>query len=106
VSLLVTFNNAIEGVIQNNPKARINPDALMNAKSWAAPACIVSVAAYREHETNRSWHETILPKTRHKGHQRHAWSPSRRGRGSTDRGAPDTKLNFDFCVAKAQLLLS
>jgi hypothetical protein len=28
VSLLVTFNQAIEGVIQNNPKARANPKAL------------------------------------------------------------------------------
>ena len=28
VSLLVTFNNAIDGVIQNNPKARANPKAL------------------------------------------------------------------------------
>ena len=26
-SLLVTFNNAIDGVIQNNPKARANPKA-------------------------------------------------------------------------------
>jgi hypothetical protein len=28
VSLLVTFNHAIDGVIQNNPKARANPKAL------------------------------------------------------------------------------
>src|SRR5437879_7289857 len=28
VSLLVTFNNAIDGVITNNPKARANPKAL------------------------------------------------------------------------------
>jgi hypothetical protein len=28
VSLLVTFNHAIDGVIQNNPKARVNPKAL------------------------------------------------------------------------------
>jgi hypothetical protein len=28
VSLLVTFNYAIDGVIQNNPKARANPKAL------------------------------------------------------------------------------
>jgi len=28
VSLLVTFNQAIDGVIQNNPKARSNPKAL------------------------------------------------------------------------------
>jgi excisionase family DNA binding protein len=28
VALLVTFNQAIDGVIQNNPKARANPKAL------------------------------------------------------------------------------
>jgi len=28
VSLLVTFNHAIDGVIQDNPKARANPKAL------------------------------------------------------------------------------
>jgi hypothetical protein len=28
LSLLVTFNHAIDGVIQNNPKARANPKAL------------------------------------------------------------------------------
>src|SRR5262249_26713824 len=28
VSLLVTFNHAIDGVLQNNPKARANPKAL------------------------------------------------------------------------------
>jgi hypothetical protein len=27
-SLLVTFDHAIDGVIQNNPKARANPKAL------------------------------------------------------------------------------
>jgi hypothetical protein len=27
VSLLVIFNHAIDGVIQNNPKARVNPKA-------------------------------------------------------------------------------
>jgi len=31
VSLLVTFNHAIDGVIQNNPKARANPKALLEA---------------------------------------------------------------------------
>ena len=30
VSLLVTFNHAIDGVIQNNPKPRANPKALAN----------------------------------------------------------------------------
>jgi hypothetical protein len=33
VSLLVTFNQAIEGVIQNNQKARANPKALAH---WTA----------------------------------------------------------------------
>jgi len=28
VSLLATFNHAIDGVLQNNPKARANPKAL------------------------------------------------------------------------------
>src|SRR5262249_50696 len=28
VSLLVTFNHAIDGVLQNNPKAKANPKAL------------------------------------------------------------------------------
>jgi len=31
--LLVTFNNTIDGVIQNNPKAGTNPKALVN---WMA----------------------------------------------------------------------
>jgi len=31
VSLLMTFNHAIDGVIQNNPKARANPKALLEA---------------------------------------------------------------------------
>jgi hypothetical protein len=28
VALLVTFNHAIDGMLQNNPKARANPKAL------------------------------------------------------------------------------
>ena len=31
VSLLVTFNYAIDGVLQNNPKARANPKALAHS---------------------------------------------------------------------------
>src|SRR6266513_4971921 len=37
VSLLVTFNNAIEGVIQNNPKARANPKALAQLDGYKRP---------------------------------------------------------------------
>jgi hypothetical protein len=33
ISLLMTFNTAIDGVIKNNPKARANPKALRN---WTA----------------------------------------------------------------------
>ena len=37
VSLLVTFNNAIDGVIQNNPKARANPKALAQLDGYKRP---------------------------------------------------------------------
>ncbi|MGE5302922.1 MAG: hypothetical protein ACM3TN_06310 [Alphaproteobacteria bacterium] len=37
VSLLVTFNHAIEGVIQNNPKARTNPKALAQLDGYKRP---------------------------------------------------------------------
>jgi len=37
VSLLVTFNHAIEGVIQNNPKARANPKALAQLDGYKRP---------------------------------------------------------------------
>ena len=37
VSLLVTFNHAIEGVIQNNPKARANPKALAQFDDYKRP---------------------------------------------------------------------
>jgi hypothetical protein len=37
VSLLVTFNNAIDGVIQNNPKARANPKALAQLDGYNRP---------------------------------------------------------------------
>ena len=37
VSLLVTFNQAIEGVIQNNPKARANPKALAQLDGYKRP---------------------------------------------------------------------
>ena len=40
MSLLVTFNQAIDGVIQNNPKARANPKALAQLdgykRSWVS----------------------------------------------------------------------
>src|SRR6185369_3684062 len=37
VSLLVTFNQAIDGVIQNNPKARANPKALAQLDGYKRP---------------------------------------------------------------------
>ena len=37
VSLLVTFNSAIEGVIQNNQKARQNPKALAQLDGYKRP---------------------------------------------------------------------
>ena len=37
VSLLVTFNQAIEGVIKNNPKARANPKALAQLDGYKRP---------------------------------------------------------------------
>ena len=37
VSLLVTFNHAIDGVIQNNPKARANPKALAQLDGYERP---------------------------------------------------------------------
>ena len=37
VSLLVTFNHAIDGVIQNNPKARAHPKALAQLDGYKRP---------------------------------------------------------------------
>jgi len=37
VSLLVMFNHAIDGVIQNNPKARANPKALAQLDGYKRP---------------------------------------------------------------------
>ena len=37
VSLLVTFNHAIEAVIQNNPKAGLNPKALAQLDGYKRP---------------------------------------------------------------------
>ncbi|HEX9146450.1 MAG TPA: hypothetical protein VGA09_19435, partial [Candidatus Binatia bacterium] len=36
VSLLVTFNQAIDSIIQNNPKARANPKALAQLDGYFA----------------------------------------------------------------------
>ena len=35
--LLVTFNQAIDGVIQNNPKAKANPKALAQLDGYKRP---------------------------------------------------------------------
>ena len=37
VSLLVTFNHAIDGVLQNNPKAKANPKALAQLDGYKRP---------------------------------------------------------------------
>ena len=37
VSLLVTFNHAIDSVLQNNPKARANPKALAQLDGYKRP---------------------------------------------------------------------
>ena len=37
VSLLVTFNHASDGVLQNNPKARANPKALAQLDGYKGP---------------------------------------------------------------------
>ena len=37
VSLLVTFNTAIDGVLQNNPKAKTNPKALAQLDGYKRP---------------------------------------------------------------------
>jgi hypothetical protein len=37
LSLLVTFNHAIDGVLQNNPKARANPKALAQLDCYKRP---------------------------------------------------------------------
>jgi hypothetical protein len=37
VSLLVTFNHAIDGVLKNNPKARANPKALAQLDVYKRP---------------------------------------------------------------------
>ena len=37
VSLLVTFNHAIDGVIQSNPKLRANPKALAQLDGYKRP---------------------------------------------------------------------
>ena len=45
VSLLVTFNQAIDGVIQNNQKARQNPKALAQLDG-AVPGLCVTIGRY------------------------------------------------------------
>jgi hypothetical protein len=37
VSLLVTFNHAIDGVVQNNPKTRANPKAVAQLDGYKRP---------------------------------------------------------------------
>jgi len=81
VSLLVTFNHAINSVIQNNPKARANPKAQGNRTDTRIP------------QSNKTdWQaEAESYQTRQKQRERCAWSRSRRGQCESDRGAPNLR---------------
>jgi hypothetical protein len=46
VSLLVTFNQAIDGVIQNNQKARQNPKALAQLNGAVPELCVITIGRY------------------------------------------------------------
>jgi hypothetical protein len=53
VSLLVMFNHAIDGVIQNNPKARTNPKALAQLDGYkrllvSSLSAIFSVSGWKK----------------------------------------------------------
>jgi hypothetical protein len=54
VSLLVTFNHAIDGVIQNNPKARQNPKALAQLDGYKRPL----VSSYLGIFSGLGWRES------------------------------------------------
>ena len=57
VSLLVTFNQAIDGVIQNNQKARQNPKALAQLDGYKRPLVSSSIGespAVRDGESRQS----------------------------------------------------
>jgi hypothetical protein len=46
VSLLVTFNQAIDGVIQNNQKAGQNPKALAQLNGAVPELCVITSGRY------------------------------------------------------------
>ena len=46
VSLLVTFNQAIDGVIQNNQKAGQNPKALAQLNGAVPELCVITIGRY------------------------------------------------------------
>jgi hypothetical protein len=57
VSLLVTFNHAIDGVLQNNPKARANPKALAQLDGYKRPLVSFSIgqsSAFRNGKSCKS----------------------------------------------------
>ena len=57
VSLFVMFNHAIDGVIQNNPKARANPKALAQLDGYKRPLVSSSSGVPRQANTTR--HEDL-----------------------------------------------
>ena len=57
VSLLVTFNHAIDGVIQNNPKASANPKSLAQFNGYKGPLVSSLSATIRA---------LVLPRFRHR----------------------------------------
>jgi len=46
VSLLVTFNQAIDGVIQNNQEAGQNPKALAQLNGAVPELCVITIGRY------------------------------------------------------------
>ena len=81
VSLLVTFNHAIDGVIQNNPKARANPKALAQLDGYKRP-----LVGSREIFSGSGWKK--LPRSRASGNHR-GNDRQRRNRANT---SPDCLL--------------
>ena len=54
VSLLVMFNHAIDGVIQNNPKARANPKGVAQLDGYKRPL----VSSFRAIFSGSGWKES------------------------------------------------
>jgi hypothetical protein len=86
VSLLVTFNQAIDGVIQNNPKARANPKALAQLDGYKRPLVSSLSANLQRFGMERVGNDFLQVLDGHKQRGRCAWSPSGRARSESDRG--------------------